>query len=486
MPIFGKLKRLKPEVWLSVSITFLLFLSIVFTQFATTNSRDSRSLAAGFTNKTITWTDNIRFRDRICLAGTSTCQPWRIKTGTSDTWTVASLVSYDLHVEIGHDGSTWYFWEKQNNWGRNCFGPTTCSHTVNWAQADYIIRTTLDNTDHSVRRPTTSYTYNNVPADRSYTGTIDYKDYDNFGNRHTAYSIGGTTGPCTISCPVPEPTVDIKANGSNGPITISYNSAANLTWSTTNSPTSCSASNGWSGSKSVSGGSQSTGNLTSSRTYTINCSNSGGSDSDSVTVNVGPAPPPPPGGGTPPPGGSTPPPTTKPPTTSPPTSKPPGGSTRPTQTFSKDAVKGSSRPITSTNANEIVIQSGKNPFLVGAKEIDLSIEGTSVTKKIIITSENEYFQIGVPGLGVGNNYTMKLSGEWLVPQSQVFKLNQSGTNLSLSPLLIGDLNKDNVIAEVDAIDFLNGFLGDKFYDLNSDGTINSFDYSILINNIKNQ
>jgi uncharacterized repeat protein (TIGR01451 family) len=80
------------------------------------------------------------------------------------------------------------------------------------------------------------------------------------------------------------PTVDIKANGSNGPITINYNSSANLTWTSSNAD-SCYASNAWSGTKSTSG-SQSTGNLTASRTYTITCSGPGGSASDSVTVNV--------------------------------------------------------------------------------------------------------------------------------------------------------------------------------------------------------
>ncbi|TSC91333.1 MAG: serine threonine rich antigen [Parcubacteria group bacterium Licking1014_17] len=80
------------------------------------------------------------------------------------------------------------------------------------------------------------------------------------------------------------PTVDIKANGSNGPITINYNTSATLSWNSTNAD-SCVASNGWSGNKSTSG-SESTGNLTSNKTYTITCSNQYGSDSDSVTVNV--------------------------------------------------------------------------------------------------------------------------------------------------------------------------------------------------------
>ncbi|MEK7121820.1 MAG: hypothetical protein AAB857_03895, partial [Patescibacteria group bacterium] len=84
------------------------------------------------------------------------------------------------------------------------------------------------------------------------------------------------------------PTVDLDANGSDGPITISYNTSANLSW-TSAYATSCTASNGWTGGKALNG-SESTGNLTSSKTYTLTCSNAGGSRSDDVIVNVS-APP---------------------------------------------------------------------------------------------------------------------------------------------------------------------------------------------------
>lgn len=94
----------------------------------------------------------------------------------------------------------------------------------------------------------------------------------------------GDTVQITVN-PSTNPSVDIKANNSDGPITIDYNAVATLSWTGTNA-TSCIASGGWSGSKDVSG-SESTGNLTSSKTYTIVCSGPGGtSDPDSVTVNV--------------------------------------------------------------------------------------------------------------------------------------------------------------------------------------------------------
>jgi hypothetical protein len=84
------------------------------------------------------------------------------------------------------------------------------------------------------------------------------------------------------------PTVDLKANSSDGPITVPYNTAATLSWTSSNAA-SCTASGAWSGTKATSG-SESTGNITSSKTYTLTCTGPGGSAFDSVTVNVS-APP---------------------------------------------------------------------------------------------------------------------------------------------------------------------------------------------------
>jgi len=80
------------------------------------------------------------------------------------------------------------------------------------------------------------------------------------------------------------PTVKLLVNNSNGPITNSYNTSATLSWVSTNT-TSCIASDGWSGTKSVSG-SESTGNLISSKTYTITCTGYGSSVVGTVKVNV--------------------------------------------------------------------------------------------------------------------------------------------------------------------------------------------------------
>lgn len=80
------------------------------------------------------------------------------------------------------------------------------------------------------------------------------------------------------------PTVEIKANGLDSPITISYNTSITLTWTSTNSD-SCEVSGDWSGTKSTSG-SESTGNLISSKTYIITCTGPGGSTTAKMMVNV--------------------------------------------------------------------------------------------------------------------------------------------------------------------------------------------------------
>jgi hypothetical protein len=97
----------------------------------------------------------------------------------------------------------------------------------------------------------------------------------------------GTTFNTAVSTTLP-PTVDLKVNGSDGPvllppsISIQAHQQANLSWSSTNA-TSCTASGGWSGTQKTSG-SQSF-KPTVNTLYIITCTGSGGSASDEVTVN---------------------------------------------------------------------------------------------------------------------------------------------------------------------------------------------------------
>jgi len=85
---------------------------------------------------------------------------------------------------------------------------------------------------------------------------------------------------------------DIKANDSNGPISVSYKSNITLSWTSENS-VSCQASGDWSGTKAVSGSQVIQMNEVETKTFTITCEDSTGTqtDTDSVTVVVTPNPP---------------------------------------------------------------------------------------------------------------------------------------------------------------------------------------------------
>jgi hypothetical protein len=101
-----------------------------------------------------------------------------------------------------------------------------------------------------------------------------------------ALSVKPTSGTSTPPPSPAAPTVTLTANA----LQVASQGNATLNWSTTNA-TSCSASNGWSGSKSMTG-SQTVGPLTSNTTFTLTCSGAGGTGSNSVDVAVTTDPPP--------------------------------------------------------------------------------------------------------------------------------------------------------------------------------------------------
>jgi len=102
----------------------------------------------------------------------------------------------------------------------------------------------------------------------------------------TCSNAGGTgfakNVPVTVTNP-PATVVSLSAN----PISVNSGSSSSLSWSATYSPTSCTASGDWSGAKGSSG-TQSTGSLSTVRTYSysLTCSNAGGSDSATTSVGV--------------------------------------------------------------------------------------------------------------------------------------------------------------------------------------------------------
>ncbi len=136
---------------------------------------------------------------------------------------------------------------------------------------------------------TWDYVFNNISTNpRTVADACDYASAGNYTARVYVERDTATAAQDTIVIgvtePEPKPTVDLKVNNSQGPITIPHNSSATLSWNTANA-NNCSASGGWSGARPTSG-STSTGSLTSSTTFTLTCNGPGGSTSDNVTVNV--------------------------------------------------------------------------------------------------------------------------------------------------------------------------------------------------------
>jgi hypothetical protein len=91
---------------------------------------------------------------------------------------------------------------------------------------------------------------------------------------------GQASTTVTVSNASPAPTVTLGAS----PTIVASGGSSTLTWSTANA-TSCTASGGWSGAKATSG-TQGTGALAATTSFTLNCTGGGGSAQSSVTVTV--------------------------------------------------------------------------------------------------------------------------------------------------------------------------------------------------------
>lgn len=189
---------------------------------------------------------------------------------------------------------------------RSSSGNTTFTGVTGWSGSsfpqnyDFICDAGGGATD------STTLTINDCPAGTTWNGsnacTCDNwpagGNYPTCNTCDTGYTwtndgSNGGTGSCQLSScgngalDYPTCTLPPTVNLSRGAATVSYNSATTLTWTTGNTPTSCTASLGWSGSKNTAGDTQSTGNLTATTTFNIQCSNAGGDSTvSSVTVGV--------------------------------------------------------------------------------------------------------------------------------------------------------------------------------------------------------
>ncbi len=133
---------------------------------------------------------------------------------------------------------------------------------------------------------TASGSWSGVKSASGTTGTGIKNSTGTYAYTLSCVNAGGTgyasNVPLTVTNP-PAPIVNLSAN----PISVTVGSSSNLTWSTSNNPTSCSASGSWSGTQSSSG-TMSTGALNTAQTYTYNltCGNAGGTDSASTSVTA--------------------------------------------------------------------------------------------------------------------------------------------------------------------------------------------------------
>lgn len=140
------------------------------------------------------------------------------------------------------------------------------SSTLTWSSTNTTSCTTANNWNNSTA---TSGTGSVAP-----TVTTTYTI--------TCTGAGGSVSQSTtvtVSTATPQPTVTLTAT----PSSITNGQSSTLTWNSTNA-TNCTATGGWSGTKSTSGSGTVTPSATA--TYTLSCTGAGGSASQSVVINV--------------------------------------------------------------------------------------------------------------------------------------------------------------------------------------------------------
>jgi hypothetical protein len=122
-----------------------------------------------------------------------------------------------------------------------------------------------------------TYTANVNLTAATHNVTINYSTTNSCG-RYLYVDVTNFFGP---QIPPPAPTVTISAS----PSSVIAGQAATLTWASTNADQGCVASDAWSGAEPTSG-TQSTGALNQTSTYTLTCTGAGGSASGSAIVTV--------------------------------------------------------------------------------------------------------------------------------------------------------------------------------------------------------
>lgn len=219
----------------------------------------------------------------------------------------------DYHVDVAADGTlSGYAWSDHIGWisfnGSDTVGcPTSpCQAVFNrldrrlegWARA---LSADGIGWDGWIRlyNPTPAYgvtingcDYKNFAWGGEVAGWISF-DSSNCDTNNDGFSEGGPGCPA-IGIPIPSYGVlgngsnacglgaDIKADGSDGPVSVAYGTNTLITWTSVNAGSCDVAPNGWSGIS----GSETDGPITADKTYTLTCFGTGGPITDVVTVTV--------------------------------------------------------------------------------------------------------------------------------------------------------------------------------------------------------
>ena len=314
-------------------------------------------------------------------------------------------------------------------------------------------------------------------------GVIDQIDYDIIS---TWYGVS-----CFSPLPTPPtPGANVMANGNNGPITIPYNSGATITWTSSNAVSCVVTPPKWRGIS----GSQPTGNLTSSQTYTLKCYNYFAVlGSDLVVVNVSPPPC---------------------------TDECSSGAKKCTSSTSYQTCgnydadsclewsSAASCPAGQTCSGNGACSSlggggsgGKKtsgggtrtldslqleisvPYLVGSLKVKADVGG--VSKDIEITTANKSYTLDLKGsnLSLGKEYILTVTSTKTLVRKTKFTPTTSSTTVKVADLILGDINQDNSVDSTDQISLINSLKSQTLQgDLNDDKITNSFDWAILLTN----
>lgn len=186
---------------------------------------------------------------------------------------VPSITLYASSSSVSTNSTLNISWSATNS-------PSVCNASGTWSGA---------------KSTSSSLNAENRSADTSTAGTKTYTLTCSNSGGSSSKSVSVTVNNPPSPPPPPPPTATaapvVSISASNGSVMV--NAPLSVSWKATNSPTSCSASGTWSGAKPASGSENRTGDTASAgaKSYSLTCSNSGGSHKATVNVTVNSPPP---------------------------------------------------------------------------------------------------------------------------------------------------------------------------------------------------